>query len=443
MSEEKWEEPVERDEGLEQERAAEAERRAASVERPPVPPRPVAAEPVTRREIRRSQRRGYRSLFWPVVLIGAGVLWLLSNFGIIGAENWSVLFRLWPILLIAAGLDLLVGRFSALLGSLIGLLTVAAVVALVIIGPSMGWAGDATLFGMPVMMMGQDVEVQHGTFDEPVSGADSADITLDLASPRTTVTALGAGSDNLIEADVDYFGEFRFDVSGDARRTVSLGQEFAQVGVFGPWNQPERANMEWNIGLSPDVPMDLRIDVGSGAADVDLSDLSLTSLDLDGGSGRANMQLPAVGDVYDVRYDAASGSSTLALAAGSQVDLEMSGGSGAFTLTVGEGSTLVYDLDGASGSNTIELADDVAAEMSVAGGSGPITIDVSDDAAVRVEVRDGGAGSVRLGPQFDQVSDGDDDDEDTGIWETRAFEDADVQIVIVVRDVASGPINVD
>ena len=98
MSEEIREREISREEELRA--AAEAERRRTEV-RPVQQPR---------------RRRGYRSLFWPVVLIAAGVLWLLSNLGIMTAENWSVLVQLWPILLIAAGLDMIVGRFSAVLG---------------------------------------------------------------------------------------------------------------------------------------------------------------------------------------------------------------------------------------------------------------------------------------------------------------------------------------
>ena len=66
------------------------------------------------------ENKGYRSLFWPLVLIGVGVIWLLGNLGVISWTNLTVLFRLWPLLLIAIGLDLLIGRQSPAIGALIG-----------------------------------------------------------------------------------------------------------------------------------------------------------------------------------------------------------------------------------------------------------------------------------------------------------------------------------
>ena len=49
----------------------------------------------------------YRSLFWPVVLIGVGVIWLLANLNVIPAGGLWILARFWPLLLVWIGLDIL------------------------------------------------------------------------------------------------------------------------------------------------------------------------------------------------------------------------------------------------------------------------------------------------------------------------------------------------
>ena len=55
-------------------------------------------------------RRG--GLAGPILLIGFGLLLLLSNLGYISGSIWNILLRMWPVILIVAGIDLLIGRRS-------------------------------------------------------------------------------------------------------------------------------------------------------------------------------------------------------------------------------------------------------------------------------------------------------------------------------------------
>ena len=52
-----------------------------------------------------------RSIFWPFLLLVAGVLLLLSNFGLVEASAWDLIRNGWPVLLIAAGLDIVLGAY--------------------------------------------------------------------------------------------------------------------------------------------------------------------------------------------------------------------------------------------------------------------------------------------------------------------------------------------
>src|SRR3970040_344778 len=62
---------------------------------------------------------------WPVLLIALGTVFLLANLGYLALNVWELIFRLWPILLIAIGLDIVIGRRSFLL-SLVGLILIFA-----------------------------------------------------------------------------------------------------------------------------------------------------------------------------------------------------------------------------------------------------------------------------------------------------------------------------
>ncbi len=346
-------------------------------------------------------RRRNRSLFWPMVFIGVGVMALLGNLGVLSRANFVVLLRLWPLALIMVGLDILFGRRWPAIGALIGLGTVALAIVLMLIGPSMDW--------------GDGGEVKTDIFAEEIGAATSARINLELSSAPTTVSALG-DSDDLIEADLTYDGKISFDVRGEQEKTVNLSQRGNWSFSWFDWFDDDK--LRWDIALSSRLPLELEIDAGSGSSTLDLHRLQLTELKLDVGSGSVRADLPATESRYDAQVDGGSGSCTLNLADGVDVSLQADAGSGSVKIEIGDQSDVNLRLDG---------------------GSGSITIDVPNDAAVRVDVRDDGSGNVRVLSHMERTRRGDDDE---GTWETPGFDDADYQIEIIVDDLGSGGITV-
>ena len=59
-----------------------------------------------------------QGLGWPILLIGAGLILLLMNLGLLSANLWAVLGRSWPVILIVIGIDVLVGR-RGMLGQIV------------------------------------------------------------------------------------------------------------------------------------------------------------------------------------------------------------------------------------------------------------------------------------------------------------------------------------
>ncbi len=74
----------------------------------------------------RKANREERDLFWPVILIGAGLLFVLSDLGGLPLNEFSGLQQWWPLGLILIGFDWLLGRRLPLLGALLASLIVAA-----------------------------------------------------------------------------------------------------------------------------------------------------------------------------------------------------------------------------------------------------------------------------------------------------------------------------
>jgi hypothetical protein len=339
----------------------------------------------------------YRSLFWPALLIGLGILWLLANLGALSGANLDVLLQLWPLILVAAGLDLIYGRRSPETGALIALGTLTLMLLLMWLGPTLGLARAS--------------EVRTERFVEPLGEATSANVELNLSSAPSDIAALGEPA-NLVEAELRHAGEIDFAVSGTERKMVSLRQT-GSGPRFGPFTARD---LRWTIGLSPEVPLDLFVNVRSGAASLMLAELRLDRFVLEGGSGAATVSLPS-GERYEAELRGTSGALRVDVAEGALVDLDARTGSGGMTLGIGQGAGVTMRLHS---------------------GSGSVAVDVPEGAAVRLEVRDRGSGGLNVLGTMAQVS-GDDRE---GVWQTPGFDEAQTRIDLVVTRRGSGSITV-
>jgi hypothetical protein len=84
-----------------------------------------------------------RSIFFPLALIAAGVIWLLVSMGRIPSQNLWALAHFWPFLLIAAGLGLMLRSFWAPARLILDVLVVGAAVLAIVFAPQLGWTGPA------------------------------------------------------------------------------------------------------------------------------------------------------------------------------------------------------------------------------------------------------------------------------------------------------------
>jgi hypothetical protein len=91
------------------------------------------------RIVRVSTTEGMRTdFFWPILMIGGGVLAIMAYFKLLPVQNLWVLVNLWPVLLIVAGLGLLFRSASHWVGASLGVLVVAAMFAAIYAGPQIG-----------------------------------------------------------------------------------------------------------------------------------------------------------------------------------------------------------------------------------------------------------------------------------------------------------------
>jgi hypothetical protein len=176
-------------------------------------------------------------IFWPILIIVIGVLFLLSNLGMLPFSPWE-LWRLWPLILVVIGLDILL---EITLGR--------------------GRAGKESL------------SIDRDSLSE-------AEVAFEFGAGELSVEA-GASAGKLLE------GEFTDDVEYQLRdRRLKI---YSRPEWWGWWGWHER---RWTARLARDIPLKLRFQVGACQSDLDLSDLRVTDFSLESGAADTRVRFP-------------------------------------------------------------------------------------------------------------------------------------------------------
>lgn len=326
----------------------------------------------------------HRSLFWPILLIGVGIVWLLVNFNVIAAVNFNSLLRLWPLILIVIGLDLLFGRHKPWSGALIGILTVGVVVVFLVFGPALGWTTANT----------GNAKVE--TFTTPLDKTTHANFVFYLSSQHVDLHAL-TNSTDLIHAEIGHTGIIDYTVSGTDTKTVQLSQRSDGSG----WISFDFSmlNLKWDLGITSEIPVNLTMDGGSGSVNADLTGVKLQSLQASMGSGSSEFTLPASNSPYQAHIKS---------------------GSGSVNITLPSRTNLTLETDS---------------------GSGSLNINLPANAAVRIEVSDTGSGSLNIPSDLIHAG-GSFAAQGTGTWQTSNYDTAAYKILIKVANRGSGSVNI-
>ena len=307
------------------------------------------------------RRRGSRSLFWPILLIGVGVLLLLNNLGIVAWNTWNLIWRFWPLILVAIGIDVLFGQRSAL-GAILSGLLVLAIMAVI---------AGAVFFADQLPMISryaEDAPWETAHVEHALGNFDAAEVFIDYTSLPGNLYAL-EDSEYLIEGDLAYQGELVFEV--DQRgSTAEVTLDSRYTGTWTGFQTSPHA--EWEIGLSPEIPLEITLDSGSGSCLFDLTDLIVEDFLLDSGSGSIQLILPE-DQSFDFRLDSGSGSLRVDLPEDTGVRVVLDSGSGSFN--PGNDFDLVSGERNGDGVWESENYDDAnfIIEMTIDQGSGSIT----------------------------------------------------------------------
>lgn len=343
------------------------------------------------------------NFFWPVIFIGVGAILLLTNLGLMEFEVLDLvnLVRLWPLLLVVIGINVLFGKTASWVGSGFSLLLGLSVIAFIVFGPS---------YIEP--LSAKDLITE--SYSDPMADAESARVKLDFDKGTLEVSSL-FDSDNLIEAEVTHDERLDFSSSGDSRRNVILkldsDPEFWQLEILG------EQQTKGVVGLNPDLPIELLVDIGGGTAALDLEGLNLSDLEVNSGSGRIELVMPS-----------------------GQVPANLGAGSGRVEVQTVEATELDLEVEVGSGRIVLTVVEDVFGKVDLQSGSGSITVYIPEGLAVRL-TGTAGSGSVTAPNDFDRISVTGNTSGDSGTWQSPGFDQADEQLVIEFS-VGSGSVRV-
>jgi hypothetical protein len=223
------------------------------------------------------------SLVGPLILITIGVLLLLNQTGRLRWDVLGSLWRYWPVILILLGIEALIGASQSRVLYLLGVLIAVAVLA--------GLVGY-------VMLQGAETPAQRPatateTLSQGLQDAERGLVRLRLGAGEIKVGAL-ADSPNLVEGKIEYGERSRKVVEQLTVRNSQAEYELSGGPENSLWAPGTNTNETWQLRFTPRVPLEMRIDMGAGSVQADLSGLKITGLDVNMGVGSTELTLPAV-----------------------------------------------------------------------------------------------------------------------------------------------------
>jgi N-terminal domain of toast_rack, DUF2154/Domain of unknown function (DUF5668) len=225
------------------------------------------------------------SLVLPIVLITVGAMFLYANWRP-AFDPWPILRTYWPLILVFVGLGKMwdstrarqnpdgSARGGVSLGATFGAL--AFVLVLVILF----WHGRAFTHDRHYSS-----DLQHASRTVERQGAKSVQVSLESSAGEFNISG---GSSHLVDADFNYGDSYetpRVDYNvADGVGHLRISQDDGSTHFGTTHNQ-------WNLRLSNEVPLELKIEMGAGRGQLRLRDMPVTRLDMSMGAGQADLDL--------------------------------------------------------------------------------------------------------------------------------------------------------
>ena len=243
-----------------------------------------------------------RGLIWPLLLIAAGVTFLLANFGYLPAFHVGrAIGVLWPLVLVLVGIDLALARRMP--AAALGLQVVAIVAGLAVLATRPDIVSGASFSG-PVA---QTVSIERGS-------STTATMRFQVGAGRFE---LSGGATALLEASSQNTDLRERVTRSGSRADVRIEQEFH--GFTGPGRAV-------SAKVASDVPMTIRLESGAGEFRLDLREVKATDVRVDTGAAELTVILPKPTGNVPVTIHAGASSIVIEIPSGVEAKVTVKGG---------------------------------------------------------------------------------------------------------------------
>jgi hypothetical protein len=223
-----------------------------------------------------------------------------------------------------------------------------------------------------------DIEIHVPTIEVGEMQSTREQVPLSEAESATVEVLFAAGELDLEAGDPDqlFSGRFRYNVEEWEPKVTYEGDMLTieQGDIKGDWGIPTgNTRNEWELEFSPEIPLEMNLDIGAGDGELDLTGLQLTELDLEMGAGNFDVRFDEPNEARMSRLDVDTGAAQLdviGIGNAGPEQVVINGGVGDITLDFGgrwPGSADV-DITAGVGSLTLYLPDDVGVRVEVEGG---------------------------------------------------------------------------
>ena len=259
---------------------------------------------------RRYRRRG---MFWPLVLIGVGLVALFANYGFVQPIPIVSILALWPVLLVLLGIDIAFARRWPLP-------TLGAEV--VIIGAALFLAAtQPAALSLATFSFGgsNDCSNPAPAVSAPRGSLESLRLTVNGGAATYRLTSGSSGAVDATSNGTDLCLSDRTGLRGSTTGTagdIRLSQSGSHFG----------GNMDVTVRVANDLPLSLQMNAGAGEFVVDLHDVKVTDARMSVGASNTTIVLPHPAGDVPVRLDGGASNITVEIPADVEARVIVTGG---------------------------------------------------------------------------------------------------------------------